>query len=91
MATSAQMLLAGLALLTDTVVLLISAIWGSAVLKPLLTWYYSFQYAAPPVIDPGLIWWVFPVYYAMLIGMWFALVISLYYMVIQKVDYGYGG
>ena len=91
MATSAQMMLAGLALIVDTVVLIVSAIWGSAVLKPILTWYYSFNYSSPPVIDPGIIWWVFPVYYTMLIGMWIALVVSLYLMVIQRVDYGYEG
>lgn len=90
MATSAQMLLAGLAFITDTVILIVSAIWGSAVFKPLLTWYYSFQYSTAPPIDPGIIWWVFPVYYTMLIAMWFALLYSLYAMSIQRVDYGYG-
>jgi len=90
MASSSTMLLAGLAFITDTVVLLISAIWGSAVFKPLLTWYYSFNYTSAPPLDPGIIWWVFPVYYGMLIAMWFALLASLYLMSIQRVDYPYG-
>jgi hypothetical protein len=91
MAVSARMLLAGLAFMTDTVVLVISAIWADAVFKPLLTWYYSFQYVTTPVIDPGIIWWVFPVYFSMLICMWFALLYSLYALSIQNVNYQYGG
>ena len=90
MASSSTMLLAGLAFITDTVVLLISAIWGSVVFKPLMTWYYSFNYTSAPPLDPGIIWWIFPVYYGMLIAMWFALLVSLYLMSIQRVDYTYG-
>lgn len=90
MASSGQMLLAGLAFITDTVVLIISAIWGSAVIKPLLVWYYSFNYVKAPPLDPGIIWWVFPVYYGMLIAMWIALLISLYYMSISDVTYQQG-
>jgi hypothetical protein len=84
------MLLAGLAFIVDTVVLLISAIWGDAVFKPLLTWYYSFNYTTTPPLDPGIIWWVPTVYYGMLICMWLALLYSLYAMSIYKVDYQYG-
>jgi hypothetical protein len=90
MATSAQMLLAGLAFIVDTVVLIVSAIWGDAVFKPLLTWYYSFQYTSPPPLDPGIIWWVPPVYFGMLIAMWLALLYSLYSMSIYQVSYQYG-
>jgi hypothetical protein len=90
MASSGAMLLAGLAFITDTVVLIISAIWGSAVIKPLMTWYYSFNYGTQPPLDPGIIWWIWPVYYWMLIAMWFALLISLYYMSIVRVDYQQG-
>jgi hypothetical protein len=82
--------MAGLAFITDTVVLIISAIWGSAVIKPLMVWYYSFPWGANSAIDAGMIWWIWPVYYGMLIAMWFALLIAMYYMSIQKVDYGYG-
>lgn len=91
MASSAAMLLAGLAFITDTVVLIISVVWGTAVFKPLFTWYYSFNYQSAPPIDPGIIWWIGPVYYGMLIAMWFALLYSLYSMSIYRVDYGYGG
>jgi len=90
MASSGAMLLAGLAFITDTVVLIISAIWGSAVIKPLMTWYYSFNYGTTPPLDPGIIWWIWPVYYWMLIAMWIALLISLYYMSIYRVDYQQG-
>ena len=90
MASSSQMLLSGLAFIVNTLVLIISAIWGSAVFQPLLTWYYSFEYVSTPPIDPGMIWWVFPAYYGMLIAMWFALLYSLYSMTVSRVDYGYG-
>jgi hypothetical protein len=85
MASSAQMLLAGIAFMMDTVVLIVSAIFGDAVFKPLLAWYYSFQYASPPVIDPGIITWIFPVYFLMLLLMWFSLLLSLYLMSIRDV------
>jgi hypothetical protein len=91
MAVSARMLLAGLAFMTDTVVLIISALWADVVFHPLFTWYYSFQYTKTPVIDPGVIWWIGPVYFGMLICMWLALLYSLYAMSIQTVDYQYGG
>lgn len=87
MATSAQMLLAGIAFIMDTVVLIVSAIFGDAVFKPLTAWYYSFQYATPPAIDPGIITWIFPVYFLMLILIWFALLLSLYLMVVRDVSY----
>ena len=90
MASSGAMMLAGLAFVTDTVVLIISAIWGSAVIKPLMTWYYSFNYGTTPALDPGIIWWIWPVYYSMLILMWIALLISLYYMSIVRVNYQQG-
>jgi hypothetical protein len=87
MATSAQMSLAGIAFIVDTVVLIVSAIFWDAVFKPLTTWYYSFTYSGPPVIDPGIITWIFPVYFLMLILMWFALLLSLYLMVVRDVSY----
>jgi hypothetical protein len=91
MATAAQMMLAGIAFIVDTVVLIVSAIFGDAVFKPLLTWYYSFNYASTPVIDPGIITWAIPVYYLMLILMWFALLLSMYLMSIRDVSYPGGG
>ena len=90
MATAAQMQLAGLAFITDTVVLIISAVWGAAVWKPLLTWYFSFNYGKQPPLDPGIIWWVPPVYFGMLIAMWFGLLAALIWMSIHQVDYEYG-
>ena len=91
MATAAQMMLAGIAFIVDTVVLIVSAIFGDAVFKPLTSWYYTFQYSSNPVIDPGIITWIFPVYFLMLILMWFALLLSLYLMSIRDVSYPGGG
>jgi hypothetical protein len=87
MATSAQMLLAGIAFMTDTMVLIVSAIFGDAVFKPLLAWYYSFPYTGTTLIDPGIITWIFPMYYLMLILIWFALLLSLFLLSIRDVTY----
>ena len=87
MATSAQMLLAGIAFIVDTVVLIVSAIFGDAVFKPLLIWYYSFQYSSPPVIDPGIVTWMPVIYFGMLIIIWFTLLLSMYLMVVRDVTY----
>jgi hypothetical protein len=89
MATSAQMMAAGLALVVDTFLLIYSAFIGDKVFQPLLKWYYSFQYSSPPVIDPGIITWVFPVYYGMLVCMWFALLFVLYWVTVNRTIYQY--
>jgi hypothetical protein len=85
-----MMLMAGLALLVDTVVIIISVIWSSAIINPLTTWYYSFQYTSPPPIDPGIITPVWPIYYGMLICIWFALLYCVYAASISEITYPYG-
>lgn len=90
MATGAQMMVAGIALITDTFLLIYSAFIGDKVFQPLLKWYYSFQYTSQPPIDPGIITWAFPVYYGMLLCMWFALVFVLYWVTVNTATYQYG-
>lgn len=90
MATSSQMLMAGLAFIVNTFMLIYSALIGDKIFQPLLTWYYSYQYDKTPVIDPGIITWIFPVYYGMLICMWFALLFSLYYLSVNRVANQWG-
>lgn len=90
MATTSQMILAGIALLMDTVVLIYSAFIGDKIFQPIYKWYYSFQYSSPPPIDPGIITWVPAVYYGMLLAMWFALVFAMYVMVANKAVYQWG-
>lgn len=91
MATSAQMLAAGIALVSDTFVLIYSAMIGSKIFDPLLHWYYSVPYSSAPPLDPGMITWIFPVYYGMLLCIWFALLAMVYLMSINRVEYPYGG
>jgi len=90
MATSREMMLAGIAFTVDTFVLVVSAIWGSAVFKPLLSWYYSVPYAKPPPLDPGMVTIIPPLYFSLLLVIWFALLAAIVYMVMNRQVYPYG-
>ena len=90
MASSSTMLSAGIADVGCTFTLIYFAYIGDKILQPLLSWYFSIQYSSAPAIDPGVITWVYPIYYGMLLGMWFALQFAMYFVVISKIDYGYG-
>ena len=87
MATSGQMMLAGIAWTVCTFTIIVSAIWGVAVFKPLLQWYYSVPYVKPPPLDPGMVTWIPSLYYAVLLGMWFALLAALIFMVYNRRAY----
>ena len=89
MATTAQMIAAGIAFIANTVVLIYAAFIGDQTFQPIVRWVYSFQYGREPPFDPGMLTWVFPLFFMMLIGMWFALLFSLYYMSISKSVQGY--
>ena len=64
MASSSQMLMAGLAFVVNTFMLIYSALIGDKIFQPLLTWYYSYQYDKPTGYRPwyyymgvsGLLW-----------------------------------
>ena len=87
MASSSQMLLAGIAYVLCTFTLIWCAFIGDRVFQPIMKWYYSFQYQSPPVIDPGIVTWMPVIYFGMLIIIWFALLLSLYLMVVRDVTY----
>lgn len=89
MATSGQMLLAGAAFIVNTFVLIVSAVWGGAVWKIIMTWYYSVPYSKTPPIDPGIVTWIPTLYYSLLLVMWFALLGAIVFMVINSHYYGY--
>ena len=91
MATNAQMLRAGLAFVSNTFALMYAVMIFDDIFRPLLRWYYSFQYTATPPINPGIVSWFFPVYYGMLLCMLLALVYCLLSMAVNKVTYPYGG
>jgi hypothetical protein len=88
MATSSQMLLAGIAFFVNTFVIIVSAIWGGAVWKPLMTWYFSVPYNKAPPLDPGIVTWIPSLYFAVLGAIWFALLGALIFMSINRREYG---
>jgi hypothetical protein len=88
MATSSQMLLAGIAFFVNTFAIIVSAIWGGAIWKPIMTWYYSVPYMKTPPLDPGIVTWIPTLYFALLGAVWFALLAALVYMVMNRVEYG---
>lgn len=90
MASSSTMLSAGIADFGCTFTLIYFAYLGDKIFQPLLTWLFSFRYESPPPLDPGVMTWVYPVYYGMLLGMWFALQFALYFVVVSRIDSGYG-
>ena len=91
MATTAQMIGGGIALVVDTVLLAYMTFVGDKVFNPITQWAFSFQYSKQPPFDPGLMTWVFPVFYWMIVCMWFALVFALYLMATNRAVYGYTG
>jgi hypothetical protein len=84
-------MLAGIAYAVCTFTLIWCAYIGDKIFKPILTWYYSFQYPTTPPIDPGMMTWVFPMYYGLLVVMWLALTYAMLSVVMSKVTYPYGG
>jgi hypothetical protein len=87
MASTSQMLFAGLSLAVNTIVLIMMAIAGGAIFQPLLKWYYSYQYTSAPPINPGMVTWIFPVFFGMLLVIEIVLIIVCYQMAITQVDY----
>ena len=90
MATTSEMIAAGVADFGGTLILIYMAFLGSKIFTPLLTWYYSFQYSRAPPIDPGTMTWTYPLFYAMILGMWIAMQIALYLLIMNRRSYGYG-
>ena len=91
MASSSQMLLAGIAYVLCTFTLIWCAFIGDRVFQPIMKWYYSFQYGVNPPLDPGMMTWIFPVYYALLLIMWIALTFALISIIMNRVVYPYQG
>lgn len=90
MASTATMILAGIAYAVCTFTLIWCAFIGDKIFQPLAKWYYSFNYGTQPPIDPGMLNWIWPAYYGVLILMWIGLTYALYSVVISRVTYQYG-
>jgi len=78
MTSSARMLMAGLALVVDTVIIIISAIWSDMIFRPLYAATMGFQYGSKPPLDPGMTLVIPGIYFGMLLCMWFALLYCVY-------------
>lgn len=90
MASTATMILAGIAYAVCTFTLIWCAFIGDRIFQPLMKWYYSFNYGTQPPLDPGMLNWIWPAYYGVLILMWLALTYALYSVVVSRVTYQYG-
>jgi hypothetical protein len=92
MATTSQMILAGIAYAVCTFTLIWCAFIGDRIFQPIMKWYYSFNYnGVQPPLDPGMMTWIFPAYYALLILMWIGLTYAVISVIMNKLTYQYGG
>ena len=88
MATSGQMIAAGIAFVVDTVLLIYFSFIVDKVFQPIVRWAYAFQYSKEPPFDQGIMTWIFPSFYGMLVLMWFALLAGMYLISINRATYG---
>jgi hypothetical protein len=91
MASSAQVLAAGIAFIGCTFTLIVSAYLGDMIFHPIFSWMNSFQYSSAPPLDPGMMSWIPRLYFGLLILMWLALLFALASMAMNKVTYQYPG
>ena len=91
MASTGQMIGAGIADLVCTFTLIYFAFLGSRIFTPIIDWAFSIQYASAPVINPGLVNWAYPMYYGLLVCIWIAIQVALFFMVINRETYQYPG
>ena len=90
MATSGQMLSAGIADVAITFILIVMALVGDKILTPIISWEMGFKYSSTPAIDPGIIGSAFPMYYAMLFLIWLAVQVALWFLVVNREVNQYG-
>ena len=83
-----RMAMAGIAFIVNTVALILFAAIGDKVFTPLMTWYYGFHWNIT-FFNPGIVTWIFPVFYGMLLVLWFVLLYCVVSMIIQKEAYPY--
>lgn len=87
MASTVRMLAAGLSLVGNTFALIIFALGGGAVFTQLTSWYSTFEYEKPPVVDPSIVQWAFPVFYGMLLILELVLIYAVYQTIFAKKTY----
>lgn len=89
MASSARLLLTGIALVVNTVVIIISAFMFDMVWAALTVATLGFVYTSTPKLDPGMTLIIPAIYFGMLLCMWFALLYSAYMQATRVEDYSY--
>jgi len=87
MASTVRMLAAGLSLAGNTFALVIFALGGGAVFTQIEKWYSTWHYSSPPVIDPSLVQWIFPTFYAMLLVLEVVLIYAVYQTIFSRKTY----
>lgn len=87
MASTVRMLMVGLSLAANTVALMVCALGGGAALTAVELWYDSFEYTTTPVIDPGQISWIFPLFYITLICLEGALIWAAWVTIFSRKVY----
>jgi hypothetical protein len=88
MATFAEKLDAGLFLLTNTIVIIISALFGGAIITALFNWVGVQGITNPTVKDMAI--WAQPIglyFFGFLIILEFVLIVRLYFVSISTIDY----
>jgi hypothetical protein len=89
MATSQQIILAGIAWLVNTVALIVMAYIGDKVFTPIFLWLNSFQYSTAPPLDPGMLNWVPHLFFGLLVVCWLALGVAVVILILNRQTYSY--
>jgi len=77
MASGIRMLVAGIMVVTNTIILMMFALAGGAIFSPIFSW-LSQQKMANPVINPAIVQWFPAVFYGFLIVLELVLIFNLY-------------
>jgi hypothetical protein len=86
MASGIRMLVAGIMVVTNTIILLLFAFAGGATFGPIFSW-LSQQKMANPVINPAIVQWFPSVFYGFLIVLECVLIFNMYMQVIAVRSY----
>jgi hypothetical protein len=86
MASGVRMLVAGIMVVTNTIILLLFAFAGGAVFGPVYSW-LSLQKMTNPTINPAIVQWFPAVFYGFLIVLEFVLIFNLYMQTIAVRSY----
>lgn len=87
MASTVRLLTAGIALAANTFAIIMFAVTGGAVFTPIEKWYSAWNYTSTPVIDPQIVQWIFPGFFAFLVILEVVLIFATVLTVFSKKTY----